>query len=64
MPCPEYLRLKKEEISAWTAYNYAKYTNTLDDDELRRRRDRATLSSTKVDQHMQDCRRCKTARSA
>ena len=64
MPCPEYLRLKKEEITAWTAYNYARYTNAVGDDELKRRHDRATLASAKVDQHLKSCLTCKTTQSA
>jgi len=28
MPCPEYLPLKKKEIYAWTAYNYARHSKT------------------------------------
>ena len=64
MLCPEYLRLKKGEIIAWTAYNCARYTNILGYDELKRRRVQATLASAEVDQHLQTCLRCKTARSA
>jgi len=64
MACPEYLRLKKQEVTAWTAYNYARYTNIVGDDELKRRRDRATLASSKVDLHLKSCLNCKTAQSA
>jgi len=64
MPCPEYLPLKKEEVYAWTAYNYARHSKTVGDDELKRRLDRATLASAKIDEHVQNCLQCKSARSA
>jgi hypothetical protein len=40
---------EKEEIYAWTAYNYARHSKTDGDDELKKRLNRATLASAKID---------------
>jgi hypothetical protein len=64
MFCPEYQRLKKEEINAWTAYNYLKHSNRLDQEQLKKRLDRASAATARVDQHIAICPQCKTLQSA
>jgi len=60
----EYLRLKKEEIAAWTSVQLYEALQHRGDDELRRRLGRTTLASVTMDRHMQNRLQGKTARSA
>jgi hypothetical protein len=64
MYCPEHQLLKKDELYAWTAYNYLRHSKSTDPEELLRRLHLATDASTAVRQHEDSCPNCMMAQSA